>query len=48
MLIAMRREGLSFTIEMSPNPGPDCLGLISNSDKTSSGQEQDLSYPNHA
>ena len=24
----------SLTIEMSPNPGPDCLGLISNSDKT--------------
>jgi hypothetical protein len=28
---------------MSPNPGPDCLGLISNSDKTGSGQEHDLS-----
>ena len=29
---------------MSPTPGPDCLGLISNSDKTGSGQEHDLSY----
>jgi len=34
----------AFTIEMSPTPGPDCLGLISNSDKTGSGQEHDLSY----
>jgi hypothetical protein len=37
----------SLTIEMSPNPGPDCLGLISNSDKTGSGQEHDLRLPNH-
>jgi hypothetical protein len=47
MLMAMRRAGLSTRtvyIEMSPNPGPDCLGLISNSDKTGSGQEHDLSY----
>jgi hypothetical protein len=34
----------AFTIEMSPTPGPDCLGLISNLDKTGSGQEHDLSY----
>jgi len=34
----------AFTIEMSPTPGPDCLGLISNSDKTGSGQEHGLSY----
>jgi hypothetical protein len=34
----------TFTKEMSPTPGPDCLGLISNSDKTGSGQEHDLSY----
>ena len=34
----------AFTVEMSPTPRPDCLGLISNSDKTGSGQEHDLSY----
>jgi hypothetical protein len=34
----------AFTIEMSPTPGSDCLGLISNSDKTGSGQEHGLSY----
>jgi hypothetical protein len=36
-----------FTIETSPTPGPDCLGLISNSDKTGSGQEHDFKLPNH-
>src|SRR5215472_8270152 len=51
MLMATRRAAShrpehklkAFTIEMSPTPGPDRLGLISNSDKTGSGQEHDLS-----
>jgi hypothetical protein len=41
---AAREDKEPLAIEMSPNPGPHCLGLISNSDKTGSGQEHDLSY----
>ena len=36
----------AFTIEMSPLRGR-IVGLISNSDKTGSGQEQDIKLPNH-
>jgi hypothetical protein len=38
----LERKLSAFTIETSPNPGPDCLGLISNSE--GAGQEHDLSY----
>ena len=52
ILMAVRRAGLSTKLESvhnrnEPHSGAGCLGLISNSDKTCSGQEQDLSYPNH-
>jgi hypothetical protein len=44
ILMAMRPREPTVHNRMSPNPGPDCLGLISNADKTGSGQEHDLSY----